>query len=455
METFLIKAFQLMMALAILVTVHEFGHYIFSRIFGVRVEKFYLFFNPWFSLFKYTPKKKADADPNKASWRDTTYGIGWLPLGGYVKIAGMIDESMDKEQMMKPAQPWEFRSKPAYQRLLIMVAGVVFNFILAIAIYSGIVYNWGEEYITFSDASEGMAYCQSAHNIGFVDGDIPLLADGVELDFLNENTAMGMLRAKQVTVLRNGSDSVKIAIPDKFIFEVEGDAKNGESFMTYRMPVVIAGIENGMGAAKASLAKGDKVLAVNGVETPEFTGFKAQLDANAGKDIELEYIREGELMSATVAVDGAGRLGIQLTPITEIYKTTNLQYGFFESIPRGIELGVDKLTSYISQMSLIFTAEGAQSLGGFGTLGSIFPESWNWLAFWNITAFLSVVLAFMNILPIPALDGGHVLFLIYEMITRRAPSEKFLEYAQIVGMVLLFGLLIFANFNDIYRAFFK
>ncbi|MFI3240098.1 MAG: RIP metalloprotease RseP [Bacteroidales bacterium] len=455
METFLIKAFQLMMALAILVTVHEFGHYIFARIFGVRVEKFYLFFNPWFSLFKYTPKKKEGADPNKASWRDTTYGIGWVPLGGYVKIAGMIDESMDKEQMMKPAQPWEFRSKPAYQRLLIMVAGVVFNFILAIGIYSGIVYTWGEEYINFADATEGMAYNQSAHLIGFMDGDIPLLADDMQLDYLNENSLMGMLTATEVTVLRNGSDSVKIAIPEKFIFEAEKDAKDGLPFISYRMPVVIAGIENGMGAAKANLAKGDKMLAINGVKTTTFTDFKAQLDINADKDITLEFIRGGEPMSATVAVDGAGRLGIQLTPITEIYKTTNMQYGFFESIPRGIELGVEKLTSYISQMSLVFTPEGAQSLGGFGALGSIFPESWNWLAFWNITAFLSVVLAFMNILPIPALDGGHVLFLLYEMITRRAPSEKFLEYAQIVGMVLLFGLLIFANGNDIYRAFFK
>ncbi len=455
METFLIKAFQLMMALAILVTVHEFGHYIFARIFGVRVEKFYLFFNPWFSLFKYTPKKKEGADPNKASWRDTTYGIGWVPLGGYVKIAGMIDESMDKEQMMKPAQPWEFRSKPAYQRLFIMIAGVVFNFILAMVIYSGIVYTWGEEYIKFSDATEGMAYCPAAHNIGFEDGDIPLLADDEKLEYLDAATFSKIFDAKQITVLRNGVDSVNIAMPKNFIFKAEEDAKNGIDFISYRMPVIIAGVENGMGAAKANLMKGDKVLAVNGIKTPEFTSFKAQLDANADKDINIEFIRGGEVMSATVGVDGVGRLGIMLTPITEIYETTTLKYGFFESIPRGIELGVEKLTSYIKSMKLVFTPEGAQSLGGFGALGSIFPESWNWLGFWNITAFLSVVLAFMNILPIPALDGGHVLFLLYEIITGRAPSEKFLEYAQIVGMILLFSLLLFANGNDIYRAFFK
>ncbi len=348
MEIFLIKAFQLMMALAILVTIHEFGHYLFSRIFGVRVEKFYLFFNPWFSLFKYKPKPRKGANPDKASWRDTEYGIGWVPLGGYVKIAGMIDESMDKEQMKQPAQPWEFRSKPAYQRLLIMVGGVLFNFLLAIIIYAGIVFSWGEQYIRFDDATLGMEYNQSAHKIGFMDGDVPLSADGVALDYLNEQSTMNMLTASKVTVLRNGTDTVQIAIPEKFIFSMESEAKEGNSFIEYRFPIVISGVENGMGAAEGNMTKGDRIISVNGIETEAFTEFKAQLDANIDKDIQIGFIRDGVTMESTVKVNDSGVIGIMLTPITEMSKTTTLEYGFFESIPRGLELCVDKLTGYVS-----------------------------------------------------------------------------------------------------------
>lgn len=454
METFLIKAAQLMLAFAILVIVHEFGHYLFSRIFGVRVEKFYLFFNPWFTLFKYKPKKK-EGDNGKASWRDTEYGIGWLPLGGYCKIAGMIDESMDKEQMKQPVQPWEFRSKPAWQRLLIMVGGVLFNFVLAIIIYAGMVYAWGEQYITFRDATDGMEYCESAHRIGFKDGDIPLAADGDELSYLTGDELMKMLGAHTVTVLRNNADTVAIAIPENYIFEANKEAEAGIPFMMYRYPVVVADVQPGMGAEKAGLQKLDKIVAVDSVMTVGYTEFKQQLDRHAGKETSITVLRDGKTVTVDAEIDGSGKLGILLAPITEIYKTTTKDYSLFASIPRGVSLGVEKLSSYVSQMKYVFTSDGVQQLGGFGAIGSIFPERWNWEQFWSVTAFLSVILAFMNILPIPALDGGHVLFLLYEIITRRQPSEKFMENAQIIGMAFLFLLLIYANGNDIYRFFFK
>ena len=457
METFLIKAAQLIVAFAILVIIHEFGHYIFSRIFGVKVEKFYLFFNPWFTLYKYKPKKPAPkpGEEEKMTWRDTEYGIGWVPLGGYCKIAGMIDESMDTEQMKQPAKPWEFRSKPAWQRLLIMVGGVLFNFILAIIIYTGIVFAWGEKYIPFRNATEGMMYSETAHKVGFVDGDIPIAADGKELTYYSGDELLKMLDAKVVTVLRNKCDTVNINIPDGFIFTANKEAEEGNLFMAYRLPVVISDLQPGMGAVKAGLMKSDSIVSINGVSTPSFDIFKAELDKNPDKDVTIGFVRNGKPMESKVAVDAAGKIGIMLTPLTDIYRTVTREYSIFASIPRGIELGVEKLTSYVSQMKYVFTREGAKNLGGFGAIGNIFPESWNWEQFWSITAFLSVILAFMNILPIPALDGGHVLFLLVEIITRRQPSEKFLEYAQMAGMAFLFALLLFANGNDIYRFFFK
>ena len=457
METFLIKALQLMLALAILVLIHEFGHYFFSRVFGVRVEKFYLFFNPWFSLFKYKPKKQEPkpGEEDKASWRDTEYGIGWLPLGGYCKIAGMIDESMDKEQMAQPEKPWEFRAKPAWQRLFIMIGGVLFNFILAIIIYAGIVFTWGEKFLPFREAEEGMMYSETAHKIGFQDGDIPLFADDTELDYLSGETVMAIVDAKTVTVLRNKKDTVNISIPENFIFEANKDAEDGQSLMAYRLPVVVHDTQNGMGAIKAGLQRGDKIIGVNNVQTPSYDLFKIELEKNKDKTVPLTYIRNGQEFTGNVEKDGGGKIGITLTPITDIYNTVTIDYSLLNSIPRGVQMGVEKLTSYVSQMKYVFTAEGAQSLGGFGALGSIFPETWDWLIFWNMTAFLSVILAFMNILPIPALDGGHVLFLLVEIITRRKPSEKFLEYAQMAGMIFLLALMLYANGNDIYRFFFK
>ena len=471
MNATLIKTLEFFMALGLLVMIHEFGHYFFARVFGVWVEKFYMFFNPWLSIVKWKPGKyikwfshgnemavAGDNDPNenKRSWRATEYGIGWLPLGGYCSIAGMIDESMNTEAMKQPAKPYEFRSKPAWQRLLIMLGGVLFNFLLAIIIYAGIVYAVGEKFINFTDATEGMEFCDSAHKAGFVDGDIPLTADGKALSYFNSEDLNAMLTARQVTVLRNHKDTVTINLPKDFIFQANTDAEAGQAFMAYRLPVVVSQTQPRMGGEKAGLQEGDRLMAVNGTPTPSYTEFTAALEQNKGKNVTLSYQRGGQTLTATdVPIDGAGKLGILLTEPTNIYHTTVKNYNILQSIPRGLEMGWNKMVTYVKQLKLIFTPQGAQSLGGFGTMGSIFPSTWNWVDFWNITAFFSVILAVMNVLPIPALDGGHVMFLLYEMITRRQPSLKFLERAQTVGMALLIALLVFANGNDIYRFFFK
>ena len=359
----------------------------------------------------------------------------------------MIDESMDKEQMAKPAQPWEFRSKPAYQRLLVMVAGVLMNFVLAILIYAGIAWHWGEKYIPVEKAYEGMDYVEAAKAAGFRDGDIPLLADGHKLDMTNGDYLLDMIEADTVTVLRNHKDTVNIAIPENFIFRLNDD----KGFFTYRVPVFVAGVVNGEPADEAGLLPGDRIIKVDTTSTPSYTEFVAELSKRAGKNAGLTVERNGEIATLPIKINDAGKIGITLKPITDIYPVVTRHYTFFESIPKGWEIGTNRLVSYVSSMKYVATAEGAKSLGGFGAIGSMFPEKWNWLSFWEITAFLSVALAFMNILPIPALDGGHIMFLLYEIISRRKPSEKFMEYMQVAGMAFLILLLLYANGNDIYR----
>lgn len=455
METFLIKALQLILALGLLVIIHEFGHYIFARMFSIKVEKFYLFFDPWFSLLKWKPKKQkavTDADGNeRATWRDTEYGIGWLPLGGYVKIAGMIDESMDKEQMAQPAKPWEFRSKPAYQRLLVMVAGVLMNFVLAILIYAGIAWYWGEKYIPFDQAYEGFDYVPAAQKIGFKNGDIPLLVDGEKIDISTGDHLMKMVEAKKIAVLRNHKDTIDIAIPENFIFRLNDD----KGFLNYRLPVYVQSVVNGEPAKEAGLLAGDHIVAVGDAPTPSYTEFTAELANHPEETIGMRVVRDGDTITVPVKPTAAGKIGIQLKPITDIYPVVTRHYNLLQSIPKGWEIGTGKLSAYVGSMKYVATAEGAKSLGGFGAIGNMFPEKWSWLSFWEITAFLSVALAFMNILPIPALDGGHIMFLLYEIITRRKPSEKFMEYAQIAGMAFLILLLLYANGNDIYRFIFR
>ncbi|WP_289192243.1 RIP metalloprotease RseP [Xylanibacter rodentium] len=444
METFLVKALQLILSLSILVLVHEFGHFIFARIFKVRVEKFYLFFDPWFSIFKFKPKNS-----------DTEYGIGWLPLGGYCKISGMIDESMDKEAMAQPPKPYEFRSKPAGQRLMIMIAGVLFNFLLALFIYSMVLFTWGDTYLPLKNVKAGMDYSETFHNVGFQDGDILLRADDTELERFGEDCFRYVLNARTVTVLRDGVETV-IPIPEDMAQRVMRDKKG---FASYRFPMVVRELgktESGESpATDAGLQPGDTIKSVNGIATPTYYDVAEILAEHKDQDLTVGISRGGDRQEVVLHTTADGRMGFFYYSPFELYRMVTRTYGFFESFPAGIMLGVNTLKGYISDMKYVFTKEGASSLGGFGTIGNLFPSEWNWQSFWMKTAFLSIILAFMNILPIPALDGGHVMFLLYEVIARRKPSDKFLEYAQIAGMVLLFALLIYANGNDIFRFFFK
>ena len=441
METILIKALQLILSLSILVVIHEFGHFIFARIFHVRVEKFYLFFDPWFSLFKFKPKNS-----------DTEYGVGWLPLGGYCKISGMIDESMDREQMALPPQPYEFRSKPAGQRLMIMIGGVCFNFILALFIYSMVLFAWGDTYLPLKNMKMGMNYSETFHTVGFRDGDILLKADGIALERFNSDCFRKVVEAQTVTVLRNGVEKT-IAIPYDMMQRCMRDGKGFADPM--RFPMVIREVVANRPAALAGLQPNDSVVAVNGQSMATFDEISAFLVSHKEETVELGFYREGVARTVSLQTDTAGTIGVRVKSPADLYQTVTRTYGFFESFPAGVMLGLNTLQGYVSDMKYVFTKEGATSLGGFGTIGNLFPSVWNWRSFWMQTAFLSIILAFMNILPIPALDGGHVMFLLYEVVTRRKPSDKFLEYAQMAGMFLLFALLLYANGNDLFRFFFK
>lgn len=440
METFFIKALQLILSLSILVVIHEFGHFLFARLFKIRVEKFYLFFNPGFSLFKYKPKNS-----------DTEYGIGWLPLGGYVKISGMIDESMDKEQMAQPEQPWEFRSKPSWQRLLVMIGGVVFNIILAFFIYSMVLFTWNDTYLPLKNVTMGMEYSQAALDAGFKDGDILLSADGKELERFGVSTLLDIADASEVVVLRNGAQKTLTMNKDL----MKNLLKNKEGFATYLFPTVVSRVMDDSSADKAGLKAGDSIVSINSVATATFSDFAHEMSKNTNSDIMVGFYRNGEYNETSVAVNSDGKVGFIPKSEGQIYDIVTREYGFFESFPAGIKMGVQTLKDYVAQFKYVFTKEGASSLGGFGTIGNLFPPIWNWYSFWMMTAFLSVILAFMNILPIPGLDGGHVLFLMFEMVSGRKPNEKFMEYAQIAGMILLLGLVVYANGMDIFRAIFK
>lgn len=450
MDTFLIRALQLIMSLSLLVIIHEGGHFLFARLFKVRVEKFCLFFDPWFTLFKFKPKKS-----------DTEYAIGWLPLGGYVKISGMIDESMDTEQMQQPEQPWEFRTKPAWQRLLIMIGGVVFNFLLALFIYSMILFTWGDQYIPVQKAPLGMLFNETAKSVGFKDGDVLLSADGVEFLRYDGDLLSQIADAREVTVLRNGAKA-SVYIPEDMMQQLMADTLR---FATYRYPYVIDSLIAGAPAQLVGMQVGDSITALDG-NPVTLDNFRSAMlerqkrvalptDSVDSRQLTLTYYRNGVADTLSMCTDSTSLIGVVALASTDrLMPVVKVNYGFFESFPAGAALGVKTLKGYVGNMKYLFSKEGAKQLGGFGTIGSIFPATWDWHQFWYMTAFLSIILAFMNILPIPALDGGHVLFLLYEIVARRKPSDKFMEYAQMAGMILLFGLLIWANFNDVLRYFF-
>ena len=463
MEEFLIRLLQFMLAISLLVLLHEGGHFFFAKLFGVRVDKFYLFFDPWFHLFEFKPKKS-----------DTTYGIGWLPLGGYCKIAGMIDESFDTEQMKQPAQPWEFRTKPTWQRLLIMIGGVLVNFLLALFIYAMVLFAWGDSYFKTSDLTMGWKFNTEAKKLGFQDHDILVGYDGKEFGKFNVDVYRHIADAQTVQVIRNQSDSTGKVIDSK---KIDIKMPEGMSLLTmlkdepvFARPFVPAEIDSVLPqspAMKAGIKKGDRLVAINGKPIDSWNEFNyqrgvlvdmlatAKTPADSMKarnaDVVIEHADTKAIDTLKVVLTPELLLGVTQTSIATYYKPTEVKYGFLESLPAGVAYGWNTLKGYVSDLRYVFSAEGAKSLGGFGAIGSLFPPTWDWHSFWLMTAFLSIILAFMNILPIPALDGGHVLFLLYEMITGRKPSEKFLLYAEYFGFGLLILLMIVANLNDILR----
>ena len=456
MDIFLIRLLQFMLAIGLLVLLHEGGHFFFAKLFGVRVDKFYLFFDPsiwkWDgSLFKFKPKGS-----------DTQYGVGWLPLGGYCKIAGMIDESFDTEQMKQPEQPWEFRAKPAWQRLLIMIGGVLVNFLLALFIYSMILFHWGDTYIPVKDMTLGMKFNTEAKALGFEDGDILIGTDKGEFKDFSADLYRDLSEAYSVDLIRDGK-KMTLRLPGNL--NLLGMLKAEPSFVRPLIPAEVDSVMADSPAASIGLQKGDKIVAINDKAIDSYNEFTDQLgiledmmtaaltkeDSLKVRTATIVFDRDALKDTATVVLTPELKLGFYVKSLAGLYEPYTREYGFFESIPAGIKYGWNVLAGYVGDMKYVFTADGAKSLGGFGAIGSLFPPMWDWYLFWKMTAFLSIILAFMNILPIPALDGGHVLFLVYEMITRRKPSETFMIRAEYVGFGILILLMVVANLNDILR----
>ncbi|PKB16899.1 RIP metalloprotease RseP [Flavobacterium sp. 5] len=439
-----IKLSQFLLSLSLLIILHELGHFIPAKLFKTRVEKFYLFFDVKYSLFK-------------KQIGETVYGIGWLPLGGYVKISGMIDESMDKEQMALPAQPWEFRSKPAWQRLIIMLGGVTVNFILAFIIYIGMAFVYGDSYIANADMKDGLLIeNQAMINAGFKSGDKIVAVDGEKIIRFDKEISGKVILAKEVVIDRNGVEQT-IKMPHDFVDQLSKVEK--EPLATIRIPFVIGKISDD--SSNKDLKAKDILISLNGQPTKYLDQAKVILQNNKNKTVSAMILRDQKQVAINVKVNNEGKLGVQLGGLgldslekLGYYKITHQKYGFMESIPFGIQKGKDQLVGYGKQLKMIFNPEtkAYKQVGGFAAIYNIFPSSWSWEVFWSITAILSIMLGVMNLLPIPALDGGHVMFLLFEIVSGKKPSDKFLENAQMVGFVLLISLLLFANGNDIYKA---
>ena len=450
MSPIIIKTIQFFLSLSILIVLHELGHFIPAKYFKTRVEKFYLFFDVKFSLFK----KKIG---------ETEYGIGWLPLGGYVKISGMIDESMDKEAMAEEPKEWEFRSKPAWQRLIIMLGGVTVNFVLAVIIFIGLAYAYGEQYIANDSLKDGVWITDTTLGdaLGIETGDKVIAVDGKDIKSLN-SIMPEVVYGEKITLERDGN-RIEKDIPVDFI-ETISDNRENARFINYRIPFIIREIPEESQNKDSGFKTGDAVVDIAGNAVEFQDQVIPVLAANKGKSVPVVVIRDGNKVTLNAKVSDEGKFGVYagLGSMEEYqekgyFRVETLNYTFLESIPAGWNKGVKTLTDYIKGMKKIFNPDtGAyKEVGGFAAIGGMFPDTWNWPAFWATTAFISIILAFMNILPIPALDGGHVMFLLYEMITGRKPSDKFLEYAQITGFFILIALLLFANGNDIYKLIFK
>ena len=457
MEAFLIKALQLILCFSILILLHEGGHFFFAKLFKVRVEKFCLFFDPWKTLLKFKPKKS-----------ETEYCLGWLPLGGYVKIAGMIDESMDREQMKQPPQPWEFRTKPAWQRLLIMLGGVMVNFVLALFIYSMVLFVWGETYVPMQSMTQGMAFSEEAKALGFRDGDILLGVDDKTFRSFDNSTLQNIYRDLSnghTAHVRRAGRSMDITLPAEGMNMLDMFRSVPPFVMPY-IPSRIDSVMPGGAAGKAGIRKGDHLVGFNGTALKswnEYNVLMARLheslkdaptdDSLAARHVTLwvERAATGQVDTVPLMLNSALLMGIGQTNAYALYPHATRKYGVLEAIPAGIRYGWKVFAGYVNDLKYLFTKDGAKSIGSFGTIGSMFPNVWSWKRFWELTAFISLILAFMNVIPIPGLDGGHILFTLWEIITRRKPSDNFLSYAQNIGMFLLLALMIFANGNDIWR----
>ncbi|MDY0054351.1 MAG: RIP metalloprotease RseP [Bacteroidales bacterium] len=453
------KIIALLLSLSLLVFIHELGHYLFARLFKTRVEKFYLFFNPYFSLlrmkkingkweFSFFSKKSPESFENNKE--NTEWGIGWIPLGGYCSIAGMIDESnTSAEALGSEAKPWEYRSKPAWQRLLIVLGGVIMNFIGAIVIFSFILFTWGRETLPVQSASMGYDYTEVALRNGFENGDIIIAINAKPVTEMSQIVEELLLDGSSHCTVKRGEQIIRINLPKDFSKQLI--AENSPAFAVPRFPFIIDNFAVGSLAKEKGMKVGDSIVGINGVSTPTFSDFVNEIAKYKNKEINLDFFREGQEHEVLIKLDETAKIGAVSRSPYLIYPTKKIEYNFFESIPEGIAQGANSLVSYVKQFKYVFSKEGASQIGGFGTIGSLFPSTWNWNIFWNMTAFLSIILAFMNILPIPALDGGHVMFTLWEMITGRKPGDKFMERAQMVGMALLFALLIYANGNDLFR----
>ena len=489
--TILIKVLQLFLSLSILIFIHELGHFLAAKAFKTRVEKFYLFFDWGFSIFRckkvngkwrfkffaknepenYIATEYKDAAGKKQTkyepidlstlpeddWRrsdNTEYGIGWFPLGGYNKIAGMVDESMDKSAMQQPPQPWEFRSKPAWQRFIIMIAGVTMNVLLAFVIYIGLLTKEGEQYLSTEEVNKyGISVDSLAYEFGLRDGDKILAVDGQYIEKFTDIPMQIILeKAQAIEVERNGRDTV-INLPNDAVTKLL--STQDANFISFRVPFIVADMtDNSIGRA-AGLEVGDQIIGINDIETVYYQDFTKTIKQFKGQDIDLWVVRDFDTLSLAMHLGEEGVIGAYLAPVSDFFEFETKEYTFWEAIPAGFRKTGKELSDYWKQVKLIFSpkTKAYESVGGFISIGKIFPDQWIWSIFWRMTAFLSIALAVMNILPIPALDGGHILFLLIEIITRRKPSDKFMEVAETIGLILVLGLVILANGNDIIRLF--
>jgi len=437
----LIQAIQFLLSLSILVFLHELGHFVFAKIFKTRVEKFYIFFNPWFALFK----KKIG---------DTEYGVGWLPLGGYVKISGMIDESMDREQMKQPPKPYEFRSKPAWQRLLIMIGGVLVNFILALFIYAFLLYMWGEQYLPTKNATYGIMCDSLALDMGLKNGDKIVSLDGQEVEKFNLIVHDLIINKTQTIQVEREGELLNIPVPEEIIAPL---LKN-PGFIATRIPFIIDNFDKDSPARDAGLEEEDQIIGLNDMGIRFYDEFKTALGSYKNEVVDVKVLRNGAEMTFPVKISNEGLIGVYpVGDLSRFFELEKIEYTFLQAIPAGISKGMSNMISYLKQLKLLFRpkTKAYESLGGFIKIGSFYPDEWDWRLFWEITALLSIILAIMNVLPIPALDGGHVLFLFFEIISGRKPGDRFLEYAQITGMIILLALLVYANGNDVIQLFKK